>query len=140
MVAVSWEDEVGAGRAAEPALAEPRLARRLGQRAVKRGAQRASTKASRRRRAAALMAVGGIGALGWLGANRASAGASAPTGRVDAVTAHPAQCVYVARPGDTVWSIAVRYVGGGDPRPLVDKLERELGGAVLQPGDELVVP
>lgn len=47
---------------------------------------------------------------------------------------------YVARPGDTVWSIAASVQPGGDPRPLVDRLEAELGGRILQPGDRLLLP
>ncbi|MGC8627542.1 MAG: LysM peptidoglycan-binding domain-containing protein [Acidimicrobiales bacterium] len=48
--------------------------------------------------------------------------------------------LYVVRPGDTIWSVALRYDRGGDPRPLVDQLEGEVGGGALQPGEELVVP
>jgi hypothetical protein len=47
---------------------------------------------------------------------------------------------YVARPGDTIWAIAVRFSGGGDPRPLAAELEAEIGGAALQPGQVLAVP
>ena len=47
---------------------------------------------------------------------------------------------YVAAPGDTVWSIAVRFAHGGDPRPLVERLEAEIDGSVLQPGQRLAVP
>ena len=47
---------------------------------------------------------------------------------------------YTARPGDTLWSIALRYSGGGDPRALVGPLEAELRGGVLQPGERLIVP
>ena len=48
--------------------------------------------------------------------------------------------IYVARPGDTIWQIAVRFSGGGDPRPLADSLEAEIGGGALQPGQPLNVP
>ena len=48
--------------------------------------------------------------------------------------------VYVARPGDTIWAIAVAYSRGGDPRPLVANLESEIGGGALQPGERLIVP
>ncbi len=52
----------------------------------------------------------------------------------------PVQHVYVARPGDTIWGIALRFSGGGDPRPLAYELEDQIGGGVLQPGDQLTVP
>jgi hypothetical protein len=52
----------------------------------------------------------------------------------------PPQHVYVARPGDTVWGIALRFAGGDDPRPLAYELEAQIGGGVLQPGDQLTVP
>lgn len=48
--------------------------------------------------------------------------------------------VYVARPGDTLWGIAVRYSGDRDPRPLADSLEAQIRGGVLQPGQRLAVP
>jgi hypothetical protein len=48
--------------------------------------------------------------------------------------------VYVAQPGDSLWSI-VRATGvRGDPRPVVDRLERKLGGTSLQIGQRVVVP
>jgi len=51
------------------------------------------------------------------------------------------QCLllYVARPGDTIWDIALRYSGGADPRALADALEAEIGGGVLQPGQVLSI-
>jgi len=47
---------------------------------------------------------------------------------------------YVARPGDTLWSIASRLQPGGDPRVLVAKLEQQLHGAVLLAGEKLTLP
>jgi len=47
---------------------------------------------------------------------------------------------YVARPGDTLWSIASKLEPGGDPRPLVAELEQQLHGAELIPGDPLKLP
>jgi hypothetical protein len=55
-------------------------------------------------------------------------------------TAQGCSVVYVARPGDTIWSVAVRYDRGEDPRPLSDLLEAQIGGGVLQPGQRLMVP
>jgi len=48
--------------------------------------------------------------------------------------------LYVARPGDTLWSIASKLLPGGDPRPLVANLEQQLHGAELIPGDQLRLP
>ncbi len=47
---------------------------------------------------------------------------------------------YVVRPGDTLWSIAVRLDPSGDPRPVVAKLEAEVGGDTVVPGEQLVLP
>jgi nucleoid-associated protein YgaU len=48
----------------------------------------------------------------------------------------------VVRPGDTVWSIAERASGGGDPRSLVDAIAARNGidaGSIV-PGQALVIP
>jgi hypothetical protein len=47
---------------------------------------------------------------------------------------------YVARPGDTIWAVAVRFSGTKDPRPLEYLLESQIGGGTLQPGEILHVP
>ena len=49
--------------------------------------------------------------------------------------------VYVVRPHDTLWSIAVKRYGG-DPREGVWQLEKRnhLAGAVIRPGQRLVLP
>ncbi len=49
--------------------------------------------------------------------------------------------VYVVRPADTLWTIAVEHYAG-DPREAVWKLQRrnDLTGKVLQPGQRLVLP
>ncbi|MGA3214555.1 MAG: hypothetical protein ABSD97_02555 [Acidimicrobiales bacterium] len=52
----------------------------------------------------------------------------------------PGGYLYVARPGDTLWSIASELQPGGDPRPLVAELETQLHGAELVAGDELKLP
>ena len=48
----------------------------------------------------------------------------------------------VVRPGDTVWSIAVRAAAGADPRPLVDAIIRanDVDPGSIVPGQTLVVP
>lgn len=50
--------------------------------------------------------------------------------------------VYVVRPGDTLWAIAVRQAGPTeDPRPLVDALVRlnHLRDALITPGQRLIL-
>ena len=49
--------------------------------------------------------------------------------------------VYVVRPTDTLWAIAVRQYAG-DPRDGVWRLERRnhLHGSLLRPGQRLVLP
>jgi LysM domain len=50
--------------------------------------------------------------------------------------------VYVVRPHDTLWSIAVKVAPGDDPRDAIWKLEQRnhLAGATIVPGEKLVVP
>jgi hypothetical protein len=102
------------------------------------------------RRAMVLSVVAGLAATAWLVAGRLDgvAGAQAPDseqcspGGLPGSGAAALGCgqLYVARAGDTIWSIAVAYSRGGDPRPLVDELEAEIGGGTLQPGERLTVP
>ena len=108
------------------------------------------------RRVAALLAVAAVGAVLWSAGERLAAGASVshpvmtgcPAGQVavpaaaqgtDGITA-TCGTAYVARPGDTVWGVAVSASRGGDPRPMEDLLEAEIAGGVLQPGQVLVLP
>ncbi|MCL4422393.1 MAG: LysM peptidoglycan-binding domain-containing protein [Actinobacteria bacterium] len=50
------------------------------------------------------------------------------------------EVVYIVRPGDTLWSIATHVVHGGDPRPMVARLEREVDGNVIHPGQRIRIP
>jgi hypothetical protein len=77
--------------------------------------------------------------LAFSGGGKGSGGLAAPgpvrTGAV--LTAHS---VYIVRPGDTLWSIAERLVPQGDPRPLMAKLSRQIGGDTVRPGARLILP
>ena len=49
--------------------------------------------------------------------------------------------VYVVQPGDTLWSIAERITSDDrDIRHTVDRLAASTGGAMLQPGQRVVLP
>jgi hypothetical protein len=76
----------------------------------------------------------------WLGAGALS-GANSPslqvlTGSVKTTSGY----LYTVQPGDTIWSVATRLSPSGDPRPIVDQLEAEVGGSALLPGTHLLVP
>jgi hypothetical protein len=64
----------------------------------------------------------------WAVAARSSNGAGRPE-------------VYTVRPYDTLWSIATSHYGG-DPRDAIYRLEERngLAGAVVHPGEKLVLP
>jgi hypothetical protein len=48
--------------------------------------------------------------------------------------------LYVVKPGDTLWTIALASGAKGDIRPLVDRLSAEVHGQPLQPGQQILVP
>jgi hypothetical protein len=48
--------------------------------------------------------------------------------------------VYTVQPGDSVWSIATELDPSGDPRPVVAKIDAELGGTSIVPGEHIVLP
>ena len=47
---------------------------------------------------------------------------------------------YTVRPGDTLWSIAVRLNPNGDPRPLVTQLATESGSDTVLVGERVWLP
>lgn len=49
--------------------------------------------------------------------------------------------VYVVKPGDTLYSIAVRFSGGSDLNAYLYQLEGEIGGsASIYPGERIQLP
>jgi hypothetical protein len=48
--------------------------------------------------------------------------------------------VWVVHPGDTLWGIARSIDPRGDVRPLVDRLETQVGGAPLYAGERIALP
>ena len=52
----------------------------------------------------------------------------------------PAASQSVVEPGDSLWSIAARLEPGHDPRPVVDALSADRGGAPLVPGEVVTLP
>lgn len=57
-----------------------------------------------------------------------------------AIPAAATSKVWVVRPGDTLWNIAVALDPHGDVRPLVDRLAAEVGDSPLYPGEEIQIP
>ena len=76
-----------------------------------------------------------VGVAGWPGS-----GPLAAPGSVPARLAPAAAVVYIVQPGDTVWSIARSFQPRGEVRPLVDRLQAQVGGRSLQVGDRIVLP
>jgi len=85
------------------------------------------------RRTLVVLAIACLGAVIWDVGSRVIAVAGAEPSPAS-------QHVYIVRPGDTIWSIASRSAHGGDPWRIVNRLETEIGGGVLQPGERLVLP
>jgi hypothetical protein len=134
MVAVLAPRPHGSGPAA-PSRFVPRLVPPTGD---PRPTRRHSAEVYRRRRIVALavlvVVLVGAGVLvrGWLGGT--SEAGAAPAGRAAAGR------VWVVRPGDTLWGIALASGDKGDVRPLVDALSAEVHGQPLQIGQRLLLP
>lgn len=93
--------------------------------------RRARTRA-RRLRAVLLLGAVSLGVTAVAGSSGRHPAASGPAGGRGTVI--------VARPGDTLWSIATRARPGSDVRPLVARLQAELGDHPLRAGDAVVLP
>ncbi|MEM8926296.1 MAG: LysM peptidoglycan-binding domain-containing protein [Actinomycetota bacterium] len=87
--------------------------------------------------------------FGLLGLVRLSQGTPPATGwaelnadpRVSAqALAGPGDQLHIARPGDTLWSIAVELAPDADPRPVVDALAAANGGTAIAAGQRIVIP
>jgi hypothetical protein len=155
MVALRWCDEDETKDGERPVRGRPRSDIRLYQARVDASRQERPVVTRRQtpttffwRRAMVLSVILGLGVLAW-GATGKIAGAAGaeppqvttcPAGSVPGPSAGSCGQALIARPGDTIWSIAVSFSRGGDPRPLVAQLEAEINGGVLQPGQRLVVP
>jgi hypothetical protein len=95
---------------------------------------------ARRRRLAALFTSAAILAGTW-GISGVLAGVRASHLVVLPGSVHTAQgYLYTVRPGDSIWSIATRLDPTGDPRPIVDKIAAQLGGAAIEPGERVLLP
>ena len=125
-------------RPEDPSIAqEAEIARRLAAR------RRARIARMRRRRLVSLStAVATVGALVglWLGAGAVSTLHSSSLRVLPGTVATTGGYLYTVQSGDTIWSVASRIVTSGDPRPIVDRLEAEVGSTNLVPGTKLLVP
>lgn len=52
----------------------------------------------------------------------------------------PGDHIYIARSGDSLWSIAVELAPEADPRPIVGVLAEVNGGTALTVGQQVVIP
>jgi hypothetical protein len=93
----------------------------------------------RRRLSVGLLALGVVVVAARAGVALGGSPLAAPERRPASSAAGSAATV-VARPGDTLWSIATRLAPGDDPRALVDDLVAARGTAELQPGEHVRLP
>lgn len=94
-----------------------------------------------RRRLLVSLVLVAVVAVVWLGAgnvlaNRGGDPASAPAVRPAATAAQ----VYVAQPGDTLWSIAVRFHGDVPRGTYLDLLMEANHGSALRVGQSITLP
>jgi hypothetical protein len=116
------------------------LQRRVVERRARERRARAAALRRRRLRLVGVLLSVGLAAGLWFGI---SAVASQAGDRLQILpgsvkTAHG--YLYRVQTGDTVWSIATRLDPTGDPRPLADQIEAEIGGTTLQLGSQVLLP
>jgi LysM domain len=138
------EPEKEAAKAPIWPVRRPKISHELERRVVERRASERRARAAelrrRRLRFVGILASVGLAAGLWLGA---SAMASQSQGRLQILPGSVKTArgyLYRVQPGDTVWSIASRLDPTGDPRPLADHIETEIGGTNLQVGTQVLLP
>jgi len=75
-----------------------------------------------------------------LGGRSAPATPAVATPAAVAAATSAAATIYTVQPGDTLWSIASKIDGGGDPRPLAAALAARLGSTTIVPGERIAIP
>lgn len=97
-----------------------------------------SARVRRRRLALGVLVVGLLVALAF--PVSALGGRPVPATPTAGAAATHGGTVYVVQPGDTLWSIASRIDGGGNPRPVAEALAARLGTTTVVPGQRIVLP
>lgn len=87
----------------------------------------------------AVLTIGMLAAT-WFGAGALSSSNAAHLVVPKGASAVPGGYLYVARPGDSIWSIASAMEPNADPRQLVDELDAQVPGGVLRAGETLRLP
>lgn len=101
---------------------------------------RVSSRVRRRRLALGALVVGLLVALAFPVSALGGRPVPATTPAAGSSATRAGATVYVVQPGDTLWSIASRIDGTGDPRSLVKALEARLGTSTVVPGQRITIP